>query len=669
MDIAENNLSLSISFSEDHIRAFVSGYLNDDEEISLECIAKKIQTLLEKNHVTYGIQDDRIESIVKELVEEKFVDNELIAIGKSPQKGCSPQLQFTVATYSKKNFNNKLKLDGNTVVHYAKLLEHVNKPYLVKDDEVVGRFTQGKKGEQGTTVLGDIAETPEMINLYDKLGPGLMLDDSNNTIIACFSGILVLEEEYAFVLPIVEDGIAHLEIAEDKLSARLFMVPSGPQGKKVSLEDVKDLLKNHAIIHGIQVDAVQKALVELNEECKKIDGLIIAEGTPPIPGKDGKIKHLVNITFSQKPEIKLDGRADYYAVHTFEMVEEGQSIVKLLPPTKGVDGMDIYGLPIHASTGNDATVKVGKNVGLSNEDPTIIIAKKKGHVYLKQERLIVEEVLYVEENVDFSSGNIDYHGDIVVKGDVQSGFSVKSKGTIHVLGTVEDATIESGGCIIIHEGYVGKGRGRIKANEDVVVKYVLNQTIIAKKDIMIACESLDGKLYAGNQILLENKNSWLIGGVAVARNRIVAYDIGNTFNNRTIVLCGTYLFIQHVLDDLQAEIGELKKEIGRTKRRLKMFSNHRVEDTSQGKLYNMLEQQVEHNQNTLKTKNELYKKNNKVAKAIFNEESGDVAIIGTIFPNVTIKIGHHTYKNHDMLQRVLFQVFDGIIQKSHLAGF
>lgn len=71
-----------------------------------------------------------------------------------------------------------------------------------------------------------------------------------------------------------------------------------------------------------------------------------------------------------------------------------------------------------------------------------------GHVALVQDKVFVSDVLEVE-NVDTSTGDIEYEGSVLVNGNVLTNFSIKAQGHVEIRGVVEGARIEAGGDIII----------------------------------------------------------------------------------------------------------------------------------------------------------------------------------------------------------------------------
>jgi uncharacterized protein (DUF342 family) len=73
-----------------------------------------------------------------------------------------------------------------------------------------------------------------------------------------------------------------------------------------------------------------------------------------------------------------------------------------------------------------------------------------GFVYRLGNLICVSSIYIAEGGVNFKTGNIDYDGDVLVRGDVLPGFTVSADGNINIEGAVEAATITSrNGSIVV----------------------------------------------------------------------------------------------------------------------------------------------------------------------------------------------------------------------------
>ncbi len=654
-------VDITVSLSNDKMLAYISGSI--DEDISKEELLKRITNTLFENDILFGIQEKLVASVVNDLIENKRIEESIVAIGEYPKPEKLAGARFLVPTYLEVNLSPNFLEDITIPVHYHQLRDVIHGPYIVKENENIGKFRAGEKGETGHNVLGDAEGIQTKMQPPDELGQGLITQYDSLDIVCTLSGIIVRKKNHAYILPVNTDGAAKINVSKDRLKAYLHLFPPGPDGAEVTKNNVMKLLEQQKVTYGIKHDVIEEAIATVKKTGECINGECIAEGIPPIPGEDARVEYQVNLSFTHKPKIGKDGRADYYSIHLFENVDEKQTLAKILPPTDGTPGTDVYGEQIAATPGNTSQLALGKNVMTLPDDPTTLISEKTGHVYVRDENLFVEEVLKIETDVDFHTGNIDFVGDILIEGDIKSGFSVKAAGSVSVNGTIEDAIVEAGGSVIVHSGFIGKGKGRIKAGGDVVVKHVRNQTIMARNNIMIDGESLDANLFAGNEMFVEIKKSWIVGGVAVARNRVQAYAIGSSSHVPTEVAAGIDLFVKKILEELEKEIIDLENELNIIATNEKRLSEKK--DLTEGELANerrAISRQLKRLRQEHEKKIAQLQKYKKHYKKSLYDNKGTVGVIDTIYPGVTVKIGNRKHRVNSAIKKSLFYVHEDTIR-------
>ncbi len=95
--------------------------------------------------------------------------------------------------------------------------------------------------------------------------------------------------------------------------------------------------------------------------------------------------------------------------------------------------------------------KYGRNLEVS-EDGLRLISKVTGHVSLEGDKIFVSDEYIIQTDVDTSTGDIEYNGNVKILGCVRAGFSVKATGNISVSGAVEGAIITAGKDVILERG-------------------------------------------------------------------------------------------------------------------------------------------------------------------------------------------------------------------------
>lgn len=353
-------------------------------------------------------------------------------------------------------------------------------------------------------------------------------------------------------LPVNERAV--ITVAPDRLSAEIrFYAPSN-EGSVMDKKEIMGDIAYQNIVFGVQEDVIDR-FVENREYCKTY---VIAIGEKVVPPKDAEIEYFFNTDLRVRPTLKEDGSVDFFNLNIMNHCKEGDLLAKLHTEVMGEDGVDVYGEFIPAPLPKKKTIRFGRNMTLS-EDKTELYSDVNGHVSLVEDRVFVSNV-YEVENVDNGTGNIEYDGSVKISGNVCANFSVKAKGDIVVDGVVEGAYLEAGGNIIIGRGMNGMERGILKAEGNVVAKFLENATVSAKG--YIETESiLHSKVMAGTEITVTGKRAFITGGTVSALKQITAKTLGSQMAAATTIEVGIDPNSRARVQDLQKEIMELQQSI------------------------------------------------------------------------------------------------------------
>ena len=259
-----------------------------------------------------------------------------------------------------------------------------------------------------------------------------------------------------------------ININDNGLSAQLTFESNAATPSK---EDILKKCKDLKISHGIELDLVKEQLESSSEP------IIFAKCTKPKYEEDISFKWGVDLKDIYKPNIDANDNANYKDLNQFISLSKYQKIVSINKPIVKESGIDIFGNKINFLPIN-AFYQVGNNITIS-EDKLSLIADIDGCLFIKSGVLHVDDVYQIRGDVDFHTGNIDFNGDVIIGGDVKSGFQIISKGNIYVNGTVESSDLRSNeGSIFIKNGVQGKNNCSIKALKgSVFTGYVQNATI------------------------------------------------------------------------------------------------------------------------------------------------------------------------------------------------
>ena len=461
------------------------------------------------------------------------------------------------------------------------------------------------------------------------------------------------------------DGVTKPEIiirlsAPVGKEATILLHPTGPNTLHPRKEEVYALLQEHGIVHGIN-----EALIDdLCERSVYYHVFTVARYTPPQKGENGYVEYLFNTAESLAPKLLEDGSADYKNLDYIKTVAKGATLCRRHPPLQGADGTDIFGLPIAGLFGDDPMNPTGKNTHLS-PDGTELIASVSGHVRHSFGIVAIEEVLVVD-SINNSTGNINFIGDVMVKGDIAPGFVVKATGSIAIKGSVEGAVLEAGHSVNVSGGIAGMEKGSIKAGSDIRCKFIQNCEVIASGNIY-ADSILLSNVQCSGDLILSGQRAAIVGGQATVCGKVEAKTIGSP---RSVATEITVVSTDGPTDEiaqtakeiakLGAEIAEILVELSRREAQKKdglaASSQKKIQD-----LTTRYNECVKHREEAEATLARLQNNWDKEVKG-----KHYIACKGTMYANTKIKINGEQILLKDDWSRSRVQVTTDGITISHL---
>ena len=333
-------------------------------------------------------------------------------------------------------------------------------------------------------------------------------------------------------------------VSRDRMEA--FLQIDLPEGAaKPDIDTVMNKMREVGVTYGILTESVALALRQPGLR------VLCARGTPAENGTDAKIQALVDLSNQGKPAELADGSVDFKNINMFTDVAKGQVVAEKIPATRGVPGSDVLGNPVPPRPGKDLLFQHGAN--LLVEENVRLVAAVGGNLVIQGNKMSVSPILQINSDVDLATGNIEFSGDVVIKGSVQEGFSVKAGGNVDIAGVVSGGSVQ-GTNVAVRLGIMGMNRGKISASGNVVAKFIENATVEADHDILVNDVVLHSHLSAGGKIHVDGKRGQIVGGVAAAGDEIIAKTAGTTSTIDTELQAG-------VNPKLREEYFRLRKEI------------------------------------------------------------------------------------------------------------
>lgn len=361
--------------------------------------------------------------------------------------------------------------------------------------------------------------------------------------------ILIKKEQ---ILPVNETVV--VSVAADRLSVKGRFYPPTEGGTLLNRDDIISEMVKSGVKYGVAEDNIAAFLNNRQYE----ETLIIAEATKQVEGSDAEITYFFNTDLTQKPKVNEDGSVDFHHLDVISSVCAGDLLAELKPAVQGKPGIDVCGGLLRPVKVKQRILRVGKNIKLS-EDGLKAYSEVNGHATVEGDQIFVSNMYEVPANVDTSTGDIEYEGNVLVHGNVLAGFSIKAKGDIVVEGVVEGANLRAGGHIILKRGIQGMDRGVLNANGNVISRFIESATVEAGGYVS-ADAIMHSNVSAKGDITVDGKKGYITGGIIRSGTMVSAKTIGSSMGTSTSIEVGIEPAIITEYHDLGKEQEGIKEE-------------------------------------------------------------------------------------------------------------
>lgn len=366
------------------------------------------------------------------------------------------------------------------------------------------------------------------------------------------------------------DAEFSIKVSDDDMQVSLSYSPA-QGGLALEKKQVMAALHKQGITFGIQESVIDQVL-----QGKEAHDVVIAAGEPAIDGEDGRFEKLVTDIRDRRPRIDDQGKAHYNDITQFVTVQAGEALIRRLPPGEGKAGQNVRGEIIPAKPGE--AVMFAANLSgtkLSENDPNILVAEIYGQPVFVENGALVESTITVDD-VDQSTGNIEFEGSVMVNGNVTTGMRIDAKGDVLINGMVEEASqITAGGDIIIQQGVIGRGsitedngkpgKGvvRLESEGSISARFIENSCVSAGREVRVSELIAHSDVSARHAVIVGNKNSkrgHIMGGITRAEDYLQAEILGSPAAVNTRVIVGVNPEYNAALQETQQLLESKKTE-------------------------------------------------------------------------------------------------------------
>ena len=355
------------------------------------------------------------------------------------------------------------------------------------------------------------------------------------------------------------NNLFEIQISNDRLLAMISLKSDAPSSIEVNLKELKQMLMDKGIVFGVKEDILQLISEDVHAPQYPI---VVAEGIRPIKGTDGFLIDQVNVN---QEDNHHDRNLNLCNIMNTNSVKSGQLLAKIIPPTMGVPGKNVFGKSIQIQNGKPLKLRPGKNV-LYHMDA--VLSTIDGQVSVLPNTLNVFPVFEVNGDLDLKTGNIDFIGNVVIRGNVPTGYTIKAGGDIKVTGLVEGAHLSAGGSISISGGIAAGMRGFIEAGVNLYCNYLSQASCIVGKDVFVDSSILHSQVESGGNVICQKGH--IIGGEIKVIGNVEANEIGNQHYMQTNIHIG----VAHKYVEREIQLQKEMKEIESSIKKLNVLAEH-----------------------------------------------------------------------------------------------
>lgn len=276
-----------------------------------------------------------------------------------------------------------------------------------------------------------------------------------------------------------------LKPSDDRLEVSLIVEP-GIDADRFDGQSIDSLLHSKGVTpECLDADNARELLDLARTSPNEQHERVIARGKKPIHGRDGQFEWTPD--FKQRfeqidtkrsevlsqtgdgPPADPEAARDFYNWSPFVIVRADELLGHFIEPTKGVNGIDVYAKTIVGRDGKPCQFQT--NDGTFTNDKGEVFAEIQGLLEHDDDSLHVSDELHIKLGVDFSTGNIEFPGDLCVDGGVQDCFTVAAEGPTSIKGLIQAAHI----CTDSHlevEGVAARDKGTIRCGGNLTARYL-----------------------------------------------------------------------------------------------------------------------------------------------------------------------------------------------------
>lgn len=207
--------------------------------------------------------------------------------------------------------------------------------------------------------------------------------------------------------------------------------------EKVSIEEIRQALREANVFYGIREEVI--IMASQSEETIIYE---VATGIPPQDGKDGFLEMKVDLNIKSLLREDERGNIDFRESNEIPIVETGELLGIIQPPQQGNTGISVTNQPIKPKSLKSITFYSENGTKLHGNR---IVATRSGRPRIYQKDHIVKAAVIPKftqkGNVNLTTGNIHFFGDVEIKGEVEENMVVDGGSNVIIHSSIRNSTV------------------------------------------------------------------------------------------------------------------------------------------------------------------------------------------------------------------------------------
>ncbi|WP_187759854.1 DUF342 domain-containing protein [Thiospirochaeta perfilievii] len=427
-----------------------------------------------------------------------------------------------------------------------------------------------------------------------------------------------------------------ITLSEDDFKAYADFIPAVGEGAELSILYVKSALAEAEITEGLDWDLINSTIDYCNSSKKVRTGVKIATGTKPVSEVPAHW-NLEEKFFKNAMGLDLgSGQIDYHEVSKFIMVKKGELIARRDNGRPGVNGLSVKKKII--------PFKKKKIIQFSNGRNT---AELKGNLYaaisgryeVSEDRDIhINDVLHIEHNVDYSTGNISFNKDVIIEGEIKDGFKVAAGGSLYCKSNVDATDILCRKNLVVDKGIIGRKEAMVRVGGKITARFIENCHVESKSGIEVEKNIMNSKVFTLGRLDL-GENGSLVSSSVHSELGVIAKNIGKDGSPNSEIEIGFSYIDKRAIDSISQRVEVLKEKLGK----LNKLPEYRKTDKKLD-LIKQIESVISRGSAELEEKK----------KSLYKYPDATVSVSGTIFAGNIITICGVKYSLTEDKKKVKF---------------